>query len=142
MFKAAPNPYDEVVATDENQTGENWDLYLSVWEKVNDEGEQGARNVVAALQKRLQHRNANVQILTLSLSDSLVNNCTPTLHREIASKAFTSILVRIVNDRNTHPTVKTKVLQLLKAWVNEFRSNPGLGLVEEALDSLKSQGTS
>lgn len=60
MFRAGqPNPYDEIVGmlfipkmlavltcsiaktTDENLTGENWELILNLCDKVQEEGEQG-----------------------------------------------------------------------------------------------------
>lgn len=77
MFKSSLNPYEEIVAkaTDEKQTVEAWDVLLTIWDKVNDDGEDGARNCVIALQKRLQHRSANVQLFSLTLADALVNNC-------------------------------------------------------------------
>ena len=43
-LKAAPaNPYDAPVeqATAETQTSESWDQMLTIWEKVNLEGETG-----------------------------------------------------------------------------------------------------
>ena len=75
-----------------------------------------ARNCILAIQKRLQHRNANVQLYALTvrakshinfcptdvvpkLSDALVNNCKIDLHREISSRAFTQTLTRMVQDR-------------------------------------------
>jgi hypothetical protein len=60
---------------------------------------RSARNVIAAVLKRLTHRNANVQLYALSLSDSLAKNCGVHLHREMASKAFTSGLEKLVADR-------------------------------------------
>ncbi|KAG2028585.1 hypothetical protein BDR03DRAFT_810028, partial [Suillus americanus] len=54
-------------ATDENLTGENWEVILNLCDKVQDEGEQGAHNVIAALLKRLAHRSPNVQLYALSL---------------------------------------------------------------------------
>lgn len=88
--------------------------------QVNLEGEAGARNVIAAVQKRFLHRNANVQLFALTvryslqtvlpeelrmplcgvqLSEALVNNCGPALHREVASNSFTESLKRLVTDR-------------------------------------------
>lgn len=58
-----------------------------------------ARNVVAAILKRLTHRNANVQLYTLTLAESLSKNCGLTLHRELASKAFTAGLEKVITDR-------------------------------------------
>ena len=59
-------------ATDENLTTENWELILNVCDKVNGDHEFGAKNAIAALQKRLAHRNANVQLYTLSVSLTVI----------------------------------------------------------------------
>ena len=61
------------------------------------------RNVIAAILKRLAHRNANVQLYTLTLAESLSKNCGLTLHRELASKAFTAGLEKLVMDRVRFP---------------------------------------
>lgn len=70
MFsRAATNPLDDLVskATDENLTSENWELILSVCDKVDADTENGARNAILAVQKRLGHRNANVQLSSLTV---------------------------------------------------------------------------
>ncbi|THH32036.1 hypothetical protein EUX98_g2146 [Antrodiella citrinella] len=143
MFRGGQaNPYDEIVgkATDENLTGENWEIILNLCDKVQDEGEAGARNVVAAILKRLAHRNPNVQLYTLSLCESLTKNCGVEVHREIASRAFTQGLERIVTDRNTHDKVRRKALGLVALWVHEFEKDPTLGIMEECFENLKSKG--
>lgn len=64
-----------------------------------------------------------------------MSNCGAPLHREISGKAFTGALARIVNDRvgsfrfsqgqelmeeqNTHPDVKKRILSLIDGWVKE-----------------------
>lgn len=58
-----------------------------------------ARNVVAAVLRRLSHRNPNVQLYTLTLSESLTKNCGIEVHREIASRAFTQGLEKLIADR-------------------------------------------
>lgn len=58
-----------------------------------------ARNVIAAVLKRLAHRNANVQLYSLAVAEALSKNCGTEVHREIASRAFTQGLERIVTDR-------------------------------------------
>jgi hypothetical protein len=93
MFKSSLNPYEEIVAkaTDEKQTVEAWDVLLTIWDKVNDDGEDGARNCVIALQKRLQHRSANVQLFSLTLADALVNNCNYISRHRLS--VYTNLLV-------------------------------------------------
>jgi signal transducing adaptor molecule len=106
---------EKVKATDETLTGENWEIILNLCDKVQDEGEQGsvsrhlyspimltfasARNVIAAVLKRLAHRNPNVQLYSLTLTESLSKNCGKDLHSEIASRAFTQALERLITDR-------------------------------------------
>ncbi|RMD43412.1 hypothetical protein DV735_g1744, partial [Chaetothyriales sp. CBS 134920] len=60
MFRTQQNAFDEAVtkATDENLTSENWELILDVCDKASSQP-SGAKDAVAALIKRLAHRNAN-----------------------------------------------------------------------------------
>ncbi|EIN09472.1 hypothetical protein PUNSTDRAFT_133264 [Punctularia strigosozonata HHB-11173 SS5] len=142
MFRGAQtNAYDEIVAktTDENLTGENWELILNLCDKVTDEGEQGARNVVAAILKRLAHRNANVQLYALTLAEALTKNCGIVVHREIASRAFTQGLEKIITDRTTHDKVRKRALSLIAMWTAEFEHDPSLGIMEECYHNLQAK---
>lgn len=58
-----------------------------------------ARNAIAALVKRLSHRNPNVQIYALELANTLAQNCGKPLQEELASRTWTGALERILNDR-------------------------------------------
>ena len=49
--------------------------------------------------KRLAHRNPNVQLYSLSLAEAMLKNLGIELHRELASKAFTQALEKIITDR-------------------------------------------
>lgn len=60
---------------------------------------QSARNVIAAILKRLAHRTSNVQLYALSLAEALEKNCTIELHRELASKSFTQGVEKLITDR-------------------------------------------
>ncbi|KAG9223879.1 hypothetical protein CCMSSC00406_0007741 [Pleurotus cornucopiae] len=118
------NPYDDIVVktTDENLTSENWELILNLCDKVNDEGQEGAHNVIAATLKRLAHRNPNVQLYALTLAEALSKNCGVELHREIASRAFTQGLEKLIADRTTHEKVKRRTLALIAQWTSELKA--------------------
>jgi len=58
-----------------------------------------AHAVIAAILKRLAHRNPNVQLYALSLSESLGKNLGLEIHREIASRVFTQGLEKLITDR-------------------------------------------
>lgn len=62
-----------------------------------------AHEVIAAILKRLAHRNPNVQLYALSLAESLQKNVGIEVNREIASKAFTQGLEKIITDRASLP---------------------------------------
>ncbi|WPH02390.1 Hypothetical protein R9X50_00525300 [Acrodontium crateriforme] len=140
MFRAQANPMDEAVvkATDENLTSENWEFILDVCDRVSASA-SGPSQAIASLLKRLAHRNANVQLYTLELANSLSQNCGAPLHRELASKAFTDALLRLAGDRSTHAQVKQKVLERMGGWSEDFRSNPDLGIMEQAYRKLRLQ---
>ncbi|KAI6098259.1 hypothetical protein EDD16DRAFT_1498698 [Pisolithus croceorrhizus] len=139
MFRGnQPNPFDDLVSksTDENLTGEDWETILNLCDKVQDEGEQGAQNAIAALLKRLAHRSPNVQLYALSVAEALSKNCGIALHRELASRAFTQGLERLVTDRTTHDKVRKRALGLIAMWTAEFEHDPSLGMMEECYTSL------
>lgn len=89
--------------------------------------------------KRLAHRNANVQLYTLELANSLSQNCGVKVHVELASRSFTDALLRLTAERTTHQQVKAKILERMAEWTEMFRSNPDLGIMEQAYTKLKSQ---
>lgn len=146
MFSSAANPYDEIVgkATDENLASEDWGLNIEVCDKVGSDGASGARNVVAALQKRLVHRNPNVQLYALELANTLAQNCGKTVHGELASRSWTASLDRLVNDRSTNPAVKKKALGYIKDWAKQFEESgdANLGLMGELYDQLRAKNMS
>ena len=125
-------------ATDENLTSENWEYILDVCDKVNG-SDTGGKDAVSAMIKRLAHRNANVQLYTLELANSLSQNCGLKIHRELSSKSFTDALLRIAADRTTHQAVKSKILERMEDWAKMFKSNPELGIMDTAYYKLKSQ---
>ncbi|MBW0511895.1 hypothetical protein O181_051610 [Austropuccinia psidii MF-1] len=144
MFRGTPpNPYDDIIlkATDEAQTSENWSLFIEICDKVmTDTTPTGPRDCIAAIQKRLQHRNANVQLFCLTLSECLVKNTNENLHKEVSSRSFMKVLSSLVIDRYTHEKVKKRILQCLKSWSDDFHGNANLGLVEETVEDLKAKG--
>lgn len=123
-------------ATDENLTSENWALILDVCDRVSA-SPQGPANAIAALIKRLAHRNANVQLYTLELANALSQNCGLPLHKELASRSFTDAMLRLATDRNTHQQVKSKILERMQEWTEMFKGNPDLGIMEQAYDKLR-----
>jgi len=142
MF-SRPRLYDQEVlsATDENLMSEDWEAILAVTDKVSsDTTSTGPREALGAIQKRLSHRNANVQVFALTLTDSLVKNCGLKVWREVASRSFTQALVRLVNDRTTHDKPRVVALELIKQWRETFAKDPSLSLIDETYSALFAGG--
>uniref|UniRef100_L2FZF9 Class E vacuolar protein-sorting machinery protein HSE1 n=1 Tax=Colletotrichum fructicola (strain Nara gc5) TaxID=1213859 RepID=L2FZF9_COLFN len=139
MFRAAAaGPFDEGVAkaTDENLTSEDWGAIIEVCDRVGSD-QNGPKEVVQAMIKRLAHRNANVQLYTLELANALSQNCGKNMHRELSSRAFTDAMLKLANDRNTHNQVKAKILERMKEWSDMFSKDADLGIMYDAYFRLK-----
>jgi signal transducing adaptor molecule len=111
---------------------------MAVVDKVG-EADSGAKDAVAAMIKRLAHRNANVQLYTLELANALSQNCGLRMHKELASRSFTEALLRLAADRNTHQQVKAKILERMGDWTDMFKGDADLGIMEGAYMRLKAQ---
>ncbi|KAJ2701802.1 ESCRT-0 subunit protein hse1 [Coemansia sp. IMI 209128] len=139
MFKV-PNPYDDLVkkTTSEMLTAENWELIMEVCDRVGSDNER-ARQCMEVISERLLHRNSNVVLYTLTLVQSLLENCGQNVKQEVASRAFTTTLTRILNDKTVHDKVKSRILGCIQQWAFDFRQDPTLSLMEETYTKLRAQ---
>ncbi|KAI9098144.1 hypothetical protein DFS34DRAFT_100471 [Phlyctochytrium arcticum] len=126
-------------ATSETNTSEDWTLIIEICEKA-DRSEAAAREAVSILGKRLLHRNVNVVIFTLTVANSLVHNCGKNLRREVSSRVFVDALTRQVNNKAVHEVVRTRILDFIQQWAEEFKSDPSLGFMIDTYNQLKSNG--
>lgn len=78
----------------------------------------------------------------MQLANALAQNCGESVHRELASRSFTDKLLSMAADRTTHSQVKTRIQERMEEWVREFAANPDLGIMDQALRSLRSKSTS
>lgn len=141
MFSRS-NPFDESVAaaTNENLTAENWELILAVTDKITRASPESARDCIAAVEKRLNNKNPNVQLYAVALTEAMVKNCDITVHREISSRSFTNTLTKIVHDKSVHAKVRLRILEFIQMCSFEFRADSTLGLMNEVYQSLRAEG--
>ena len=85
-----------------------------------------AKEIIQAVIKRLSHRNVNVILYSLTLSNALVQNCSLSLRLEIASRPYQSVLLKIIANPKTHVIVKNRILDLIQAWAEAFRDENSL----------------
>ncbi|KAJ2229057.1 ESCRT-0 subunit protein hse1 [Coemansia sp. RSA 485] len=124
--------------TSEMQPSENWELIIEVCDRVGTDNEK-ARQCFEVVNERMLHRNANVVLYTMTLVDSLLENCGQNVKQEVASRAFTTTMTRVLNDKSVHEKVKNRILGSIQKWAFDFRQDPTLSLIEETYSKLQNQ---
>ncbi|KAJ1906021.1 ESCRT-0 subunit protein hse1 [Coemansia sp. IMI 209127] len=119
-------------------TSENWELIMEVCDRVGNDNERATR-CFEVINERLLHRNPNVVLYTLTLVQSLIENCGQNVKQEVASRAFTTTLTRVLNDKTVHEKAKSRILGYIQQWAFDFRQDPTLSLMEETYTKLRAQ---
>ncbi|XP_061247210.1 TOM1-like protein 2 isoform X3 [Bos javanicus] len=104
---------------------------------------QRPKDAIRALKKRLNgNRNYREVMLALTVLETCVKNCGHRFHVLVANRDFIdSVLVKVISPKNSPPTiVQDKVLALIQAWADAFRSSPDLTGVVHAYEELKRKG--
>ncbi|XP_061912078.1 TOM1-like protein 2 isoform X2 [Entelurus aequoreus] len=142
------NPYTTPVghcierATDGSLPAEDWTLNMEICDLIN-ETEDGPKDAIRAVKKRLNgNRNYREVMLTLTVLETGVKNCGHRFHALVTSRDFIDgVLVKIISPKNNPPTiVQDKVLALIRAWADAFRSSPDLTGVVQIYEELKRKG--
>ncbi|XP_077602680.1 TOM1-like protein 2 isoform X4 [Crocuta crocuta] len=110
---------------------------------IINETEEGPKDAIRALKKRLNgNRNYREVMLALTVLETCVKNCGHRFHILVANRDFIdSVLVKIISPKNNPPTiVQDKVLALIQAWADAFRSSPDLTGVVHIYEELKRKG--
>eukprot|EP00062_Callorhinchus_milii_P019898 gi/632974951/ref/XP_007903957.1/ PREDICTED: TOM1-like protein 2 isoform X3 [Callorhinchus milii] len=142
------NPYSTPVgqcierATDGSLQAEDWTLNMEICDIIN-ETEEGPKDAIRALKKRLSgNKNYREVMLALTVLETCIKNCGHRFHVLVASRDFIDgVLVKIVLPKNNPPAiVQDKVLGLIQAWADAFRSSPDLTGVVHIYEELKRKG--
>ncbi|XP_035852875.1 TOM1-like protein 2 isoform X5 [Sander lucioperca] len=142
------NPYSTPVgqcierATDGGLQNEDWTLNMEICDIVN-ETDEGPKDAMRALKKRLGgNKNYREVMLALTVLETCVKNCGHRFHIQVANRDFIDgVLVKIISPKNNPPTiVQDKVLSLIQAWADAFRSSPDLTGVVHIYEELKRKG--
>ncbi|XP_010505463.1 PREDICTED: TOM1-like protein 2 [Camelina sativa] len=110
-------------ATSDLLLGPDWTTNMEICDSVNSLHWQ-AKDVVKAVKKRLQHKSPRVQLLALTLLETLVKNCGDYLHHQVAEKNLLGELVKIVK-KKADMQVRDKILVLLDSWQQAFGGPEG-----------------
>ncbi|KAG0703499.1 hypothetical protein DFH29DRAFT_803396 [Suillus ampliporus] len=98
-----------------------------------------AKDAMRALKRRLNHKNPNVQLLALGLTDICVKNGGDHFLTEMASREFMDNLVSILKMPSLNLSVKNDILKYIQNWSLAFEGKPSLSYVDQVYKTLKSE---
>ncbi|EJD04541.1 ubiquitin binding protein [Fomitiporia mediterranea MF3/22] len=98
------------------------------------------KDAMRALKRRLNHKNPNVQLLALSLTDTCVKNGGDHFLMEVASREFMDNLVSILKIPVLNLDVKNAILRYIQNWAVAFEGKPNLSYVVQVYRALQSEG--
>ncbi|XP_067089003.1 target of Myb protein 1 isoform X4 [Osmerus mordax] len=129
-------------ATCPSLQSEDWALNMEICDIIN-ETEDGPKDAVRALKKRIVgNKNFREVMLTLTVLEACVKNCGPRLHVLVSNREFVEgVLVRCILPKNNPPQVlQDRVLSIIQAWADAFRSSPALTGVVSVYEDLRRRG--
>ncbi|KAL0719788.1 hypothetical protein Bca4012_069112 [Brassica carinata] len=110
-------------ATSDMLIGPDWAMNLEICDMLNHEPGQ-SREVVSGIKKRLTSKNTKVQLLALTLLETMLNNCGELIHMQVAEKDILHKMVKMVK-RKPNIQVKEKILILIDTWQESFSGPQG-----------------
>ncbi|CAK9323401.1 unnamed protein product [Citrullus colocynthis] len=109
-------------ATSDLLISPDWTMNIDICDSINSNHWQ-AKDVMKAVKRRLQHRSPKVQLLSLTLIETMVKNCGDYVHFQIAERNILGEMIKIVK-KKADMNVRNKILVLLDSWQEAF-GGPG-----------------
>uniref|UniRef100_A0A1A8G851 Target of myb1 (Chicken) n=1 Tax=Nothobranchius korthausae TaxID=1143690 RepID=A0A1A8G851_9TELE len=129
-------------ATSSSSPSEDWDLNVEICDLINS-SEEGPKEALRALKRRIVgNRNFKEVMLALTVLEFCVKNCGYRFHVLVTTRDFVEgVLVRAIIPRNNPPqVVHDRVLRVIQAWADAFRSSPDLTGVVSVYEDLRRKG--
>ncbi|XP_071031768.1 target of Myb1 membrane trafficking protein isoform X2 [Oncorhynchus clarkii lewisi] len=129
-------------ATSSSLQSEDWALNMDICDIIN-ETEEGPRDAYKAIKKRIVgNKNFREVMLALTVLEACVKNCGHRFHVLVSTREFVEgVLVRSILPKNNPPLVlHDRVLSLIQAWADAFRSSPALTGVVYVYEDLRRKG--
>lgn len=120
-------------ATDETLTTDNWRIIMEVCDEVSASPERNTKVAIQSIKTRLNKKDANVILRSLSLLVALAENCGSRMQQEIASTSFLQEnLMKKLADKKLHKQLKVKIADTIAQLDNSFKNDPSLRPISDA----------
>ncbi|XP_072224962.1 target of Myb1 membrane trafficking protein isoform X1 [Leuresthes tenuis] len=132
------------LATGSSLPSEDWELNMEICDMINS-SEEGCvpKDAIRAIKKRIVgNKNFKEVMLALTVLETCVKNCGYRFHILVTTRDFIEgVLVRAIIPRNNPPlVVHDRVLGIIQAWADAFRSSPDLTGVVSVYEDLRRKG--
>ncbi|XP_006797954.1 target of Myb protein 1 isoform X4 [Neolamprologus brichardi] len=129
-------------ATSSSLPSEDWEVNMEICDIINS-SEEGPKDSLRAIKKRIVgNKNFKEVMLTLTVLETCVKNCGYRFHILVTTRDFIEgVLVRSIIPRNNPPQIlHDRVLGIIQAWADAFRSSPDLTGVVSVYEDLRRKG--
>ncbi|XP_042361730.1 target of Myb protein 1 isoform X3 [Plectropomus leopardus] len=129
-------------ATSSSLPSEDWTLNMEICDMINS-SEEGPKDAIRAIRKRIVgNKNFKEVMLALTVLETCVKNCGYRFHILVTTRDFVEgVLVRAIIPRNNPPLIlHDRVLSIIQAWADAFRSSPDLTGVVSVYEDLRRKG--
>ncbi|XP_039029556.1 TOM1-like protein 9 isoform X2 [Hibiscus syriacus] len=108
-------------ATSSLLIGPDWARNLEICDLLTRNPVQ-AKDVIKGIKKRLGHKNPKVQLLALTLLETIIKNCGDLVHIHVVERDVLNDMIKLVRKKPDFH-VKEKILSLIDSWQESFGTN-------------------